>query len=104
MTPIEVLGKLKSIFEGKFGDILSNNKFVFIDFSKNSNDVIEIKDEKSLTLDPDRLKPEELKQIKELLNKLVSEDDEVFLLNKPKANTELIKPKNNKGKSGDAEI
>ncbi len=39
-----ILDKLKTLFEGKFRDLFSNNNFTFIDLSRNTTQVLEAKD------------------------------------------------------------
>ena len=76
----------------KFGDVLSNNKITLFDFSKRTGKVVEVEDSKKLIIDIGKLKPDTQKQIKEqILDKIINQEDEAFLTDRSKANTESIR-------------
>lgn len=87
-----VFDKLKNIFEGKFGDIFTNNTFKLFDFSKNISNVLELKDGQKLSLDVGKATDEEKKLIKkEIIDVVVQNQDEIFLLDKSGDKTNQIK-------------
>ena len=95
---IKILDKLRTIFKGKSGDILSNNKFVLFDFSKNSKDVIEQKDEKTLRIDLSKSSDDQRKLIKkEIFDGVIEKDKDVFLVNESSKRTRQIKKNLPKG-------
>ena len=76
-----VLDKLKTIFEGKFGDILSNNKLTLFDFSKNKTEVLEIKEGNKIVLDVSKANVQEQKLIKEkMIDSTLQQQNETFML------------------------
>ena len=76
-----IFDKLKTIFEGKFGDILSNNKFKIFDFSKNKTEVLELKEGNKLVLDVIKANDQEKKLIKEkIIDSVVQQQNETFML------------------------
>lgn len=84
--------KLKTIFEGKFGDVFSNNKITIFDFSRNNEQVIEVKDGNRLALDLSRASEEEKKKIKEhFLDLIIQRQEEVFLIDDSSQKTQKIK-------------
>ncbi|MCK5149596.1 hypothetical protein KAJ87_01575 [Candidatus Pacearchaeota archaeon] len=86
------LDKLKTIFEGKFGDILSNNKFSLFHFSKNVNEPLEVKNENTLKIDLTKLNEEEKELFKkEIRNITIQKEGDAFLINKTIRKTQKIK-------------
>ena len=78
---MSILDKLKTLFEGKFGDIFANNTIKLFDFSKNVSNVLELKDGQKLSLDVSKATPEEKKQIKkEIVDVIVQNQDEALFL------------------------
>ncbi|MBU2616181.1 MAG: hypothetical protein KKC19_03700 [Nanoarchaeota archaeon] len=89
---MSVFEKLRTIFEGKFGDIFANNTIKLFDFSKNVSHVLELKDGQKLGLDVSKATPDEKKQIKEeIIDVIVQSQDESFFLNKSEEKTKQIK-------------
>jgi hypothetical protein len=74
-------------------NILNNNKFVFFDFSKNTTNVIEEKDEgKTLSIDLERATDREKELVKhEIIDPLIQEQDQTFFLQESTEKTTLIK-------------
>lgn len=92
MNPKKILDKLKTLMDVKFGDILANNKITLIDFSRRTGKVVEVEDSKKLVIDISKLDHDTQKQIKEqILDKVINQEDEAFLTDRSKANTESIK-------------
>jgi len=84
--------RLKTIFEGKFRDIFSNNTITLFDFSRNNEHVIEVKEGNRLTLDLSKANDEEKKQVKEnILDLLVQRQEELFLIDDSSQKTQKIK-------------
>ncbi len=89
---MSILDKLKTLFEGKFGDIFTNNTIKLFDFSKNVSNVLELKDGQRLGLDVSKATQEEKKQIKkEIIDVIVQNQDEALFLNKSEQKTKQIK-------------
>lgn len=89
---MSLLDNLKSIFKGKFRDLLSKNKFTLFDFSKNTTYVIEAKNNEKISIDLEKASEEEKKLIKEkLIDVSIHEKDEAFLLEKSGYKTNQIK-------------
>ena len=89
---MSILDKLKTLFEGKFGDIFANNTIKLFDFSKNVSNVLELKDGQKLSLDVSKATPEEKKQIKkEIVDVIVQNQDEALFLDKSEQKTNQIK-------------
>ncbi len=87
-----IFDKLKTIFEGKFGDILSNNKTTFFDFSRNTTNVLELKDGNRLILDIRKANDQEKKLIKEkIIDLIIQQQNETFMLYNSVEKTEMIK-------------
>jgi hypothetical protein len=77
---MKVLDKLKTFFEGKFGDIFANNTIKLFDFSKNTSQVLELKDGQRLSLDLSKATPQEKEYIKtNVIDSVIQEDNETFL-------------------------
>ena len=68
-----ILDKLRTIFEGKFGDILSNNNITLFNFSRNVQNTLELKEgDKLLSLDLTKaLEEEKVKIKKEIIDDIV---------------------------------
>ena len=89
---MSIFDKLKTLFEGKVGDIFANNTIKLFDFSKNVSNVLELRDGQKLSLDVSKATPEEKKQIKkEIIDVIVQNQDEGFFLNKSEQKTNQIK-------------
>ncbi len=92
MSPITILDKLKSIFEGNFSDILSNNNINFYLFSQNPKETLELKDEKILSIDVNKAKPKEKELLKkEILDDTIQRDKKLFLTDHSLQKTKQIK-------------
>ncbi len=94
---MEILDKLKTLFESKFRDIFSNNTIKFFDFSKNVENVLELEDGQRLKIDLNRATDIEKKALKEIIDFTVQNEEETFLTNKDSKKTEQIRrnlPKN----------
>ncbi|MEK6853523.1 MAG: hypothetical protein AABX64_02460 [Nanoarchaeota archaeon] len=75
-----ILDKLKTIFHGKFDDILSNNNIKIFDFSKNTTNILEIKDGQKLDIDLGKANAEEKKLVKErIIDLMVQSENGAFL-------------------------
>lgn len=61
---MKILDNLKTLFEGKIKEILSNNKITIVDFSRNTTNLFEVKDEGKLCIDISKAEAEERKLIK----------------------------------------
>ncbi|MEA3378050.1 MAG: hypothetical protein U9Q69_00265 [Nanoarchaeota archaeon] len=89
---MSILDKLKTLFEGKFGDIFANNTIKLFDFSKNVSNVLELKDGQKLSLDVSKATSEEKKKIKkEIIDVMVQNQDEALFLDKSEQKTNQIK-------------
>lgn len=86
-----ILENLKKVFEGKSGDILSNNNITFFNFSKNTNEVVEVKDGNKLVIDLSKANEEQKKQVKNILDLIVQSENEVFLMDHSSEKTLKIK-------------
>lgn len=75
-----ILENLKKIFEGKFRDVFSNNNITLFNFSKNSNEAVEVKDGNKLVLDLSKVTDEEKKSLKNLLDSQMQRENEIFLI------------------------
>lgn len=92
---MNLLEKLKTLFEGKVGgDFFSNNTFKLFDFSKNTNSPLESEETPKgtkLKIDLSKTDEDEKKALKEILDKKVQDEDETFLTKKSSEKTEQIK-------------
>lgn len=89
---MKILDNLKTIFEGKFGDILNNNKIVLFDFSKNTNTTLELKGENKLSIDISKATPEEKRLLKrDIIDTTVQEAEDAFLINNSSEKTKQIR-------------
>ncbi|MBT3721442.1 hypothetical protein HN827_08735 [archaeon] len=87
-----ILEALKNIFDTKFSNILNNNKFVLFDFSKNTENTLEIKKDGTLSIDLSKVSAEERKKIKEqIIDVSIQNENETFLLDESKNKTTSIK-------------
>ncbi len=88
-----ILDKLRTIFEGKFGDILSNNNITLFNFSRNVQNTLELKEgDKLLSLDLTKaLEEEKVKIKKEIIDDIVQNKKNVFLINQTSDKTKRIK-------------
>ena len=83
-----ILEALKNIFDTKFSNILNNNKFVLFDFSKNTENTLEIKKDGTLSIDLSKVSAEERKKIKEqIIDVSIQNENETFLLDESKNKT-----------------
>ncbi len=83
---------LKTLFGGQFRDIFANNNFTLFDFSKNVNNILELRDGQRLSLDVSKATDEEKRLIKrEIIDAIIQSKDEVFLLNKSEEKTKQLK-------------
>jgi len=87
---VKILDKLKTLFEGKFQEIFKNNKFVLVDFSRNTTYVVEAKDQRVLSIDLTKASLEEKRQIKESLDFLIQTEEEIVLVKDSKILAEKI--------------
>ena len=62
---MKILDNLKTIFESKFRDLFSNNKITIFDFSRNTQNVLEIKEGEKLSIDYSKATEQEKKLIKQ---------------------------------------
>jgi len=87
------LDKLKTIFEGKFGDILSNNNITLFNFSRNIENTLELKEgDKLLSLDVTKASEEERIKIKrEITDDIIQNQKNAFLVNQTSDKTKRIK-------------
>lgn len=84
--------KLKNIFEAKFSNIFNNNCFILFDFSKNTTELLEVKEGNKLSIDLTRASIEEKKQIKEeIIDYNVRTQEETFLVTPSSTNVKKIK-------------
>ncbi len=92
---MKFLENLKTIFESKFSDfndLLSNNKVVFFDFSRNTTNTLELKEGDRLSIDVDKCSDEERKLLKEkIIDVIVQNDKDVFLMDHSSEKTKKIK-------------
>jgi len=89
---MKILDKLKNIFDAKFRDLLANNTIKFFDFSKNVNNVIELKEGEKIGLDISKATDDEKRRIKEeILDFIVHNENDIFLTNKTAEKTNKIK-------------
>jgi len=87
-----ILERLKSIFEGKFGDIFANNTIKLFDFSRNTNHVLELREGQKIGIDLSKATEEEKKRIKsEILDFVVQNENDLFLTEKIAQKTDKIK-------------
>ena len=100
---MKVLDKLKTIFKGKFGDILSNNNITLFNFSRNTTTTLESKDNKTATINLNKATLKEKKEIKkEIIDVVVREKKDAFLIEESTKKTHQIK--RNLPKDTDIEI
>jgi len=89
---VKILDNLKKIFETKFRDIFTGNTITLFDFSRNTENVIELKEGNKLAIDISKATEEEKKKLKEeVLDLIVQDQDQVFLMDKSSQKTERIK-------------
>jgi len=88
---VKLFDKLKTLFEGKFGDIFANNVIKLFDFSKNTSQVLELKDGQRLSLDVSKGAEEDKRKAKELIDFIVQEEKEAFFMDKSAEKTRQIK-------------
>ncbi len=86
-----ILENLKKVFEGKFGDVLSNNNITFFNFSRNTNETVEVKDGNKLVIDISKATEEEKKLVKNILDTRVQSENEAFLMDHSSEKTLKIK-------------
>lgn len=87
-----VFDKLKTIFEGKFGDIFSNNKITLFDLSRNKTEILELKEGNKLVLDVSKANGQEKKLIKEkIIDSVVQQQNETFMSYSSVQKTEKIR-------------
>lgn len=87
-----IFDKLKTIFNGKFGDIFSNNNITLFDFSRNSTEVLEVKEGNKLILDVSKADEAQKRLIKEkIIDSIVQQQNETFMLSNSAKKTESIK-------------
>lgn len=86
-----ILDKLKSIFEGKFRDILSNNHITLFSFSRNTKNVLEVKENEKLSMDLSKATAQEKKLIKENIIDTEFHEKGIFLNDATVGKTEQIK-------------
>jgi len=101
---MNILDTLRTIFEGKFGDILSNNRITLfnINFSKNNDTTLEIKGENTLSIDVSKATPEEKKSIKrDIIDTVVQDEEDAFLVDNSSEKTKQIKRNLPKGDDED---
>jgi hypothetical protein len=97
--------KLKNIFEGRFENILSNNEIniSLFNFTRNSQDTLEVEGGNKLNLDLKRATAEERRLIKEnIIDGVVQDDKDAFLKDNSSEKTKQIK--NNLPKENDMEL
>lgn len=89
---MKFLENLKTIFESKFKDLFSNNKFVLLDFSKNTTNTLELKEGNKLSIDLDRCTEEERKLVKKnIIDVIVQNDKDAFLMDHSSEKAKKIK-------------
>lgn len=86
-----ILENLKKIFEGKFGDVLSNNSITIFNFSRNASETVEVKDGNKLVIDLSKATEEEKKLVKTVLDSRVQSENEAFLMDHSSEKTLKIK-------------
>ena len=86
-----ILENLKTVFEGKLGDVLSHNNITFFNFSRNTNETIEVKDGNKLVIDISKATEEERKKIRNILDSRVQSENEAFLMDHSSGKTLKIK-------------
>ncbi len=98
---MRMLDKLRTVFEGKFETILSNNKITLFDFSKNTQEIFEIKEEGKLSIDIRKATLEQKKLIKKnVIDAIVQEKEGAFLGDDSSEKTKQIKRNLPKGAMG----
>lgn len=85
-----ILDKLKSIFEGKFGDVFSNNKFNIYILSGNPKNTLELNKEK-ISIDISKATAQEKKLIKENIIDADFHEKGIFLTDATVEKTRQIK-------------
>lgn len=89
---MNILDKLKTLFEGKFRDVFTGNVIKLFDFSKNTNNFLELKEGQRLSLDLGKATDEEKRLIKkEVIDVVIQNEKDAFLLNKSGDKTKQIK-------------
>ncbi len=86
-----ILENLKKVFEGKFGDVLSHNNITIFNFSRNTNEIVEVKEGNKLVIDLSKATEEEKKQVKSILDSRVQSENEAFLMDHSSEKTLKIK-------------
>lgn len=86
-----ILENLKRIFEGKFRDVLSNNNITIFNFSKNTTEIVEIKNGNELVIDLSKADEKEKKLVKSILDSRVQSENEAFLMDSSSEKTLKIK-------------
>ena len=86
-----ILENLKKVFEGKFGDILSHNNITLFNFSRNTNETVEVKGGNKLVIDISKATEEEKKLVKNILDSRVQSENEAFLMDHSSEKTLKIK-------------
>ena len=86
-----ILANLKKVFEGKSGDILSHNNITIFNFSRNTNETVEVKDGNKLVIDLSKATEEEKKLVKNILDSEVQSNNEAFLMDHSSEKTLKIK-------------
>lgn len=94
-----ILENLKRVFEGKFGDILSNNSITFFNFSRNTHETVEVKEGNKLVIDLSKATDEEKKLVKNILDSRVQSENEAFLMDHSSEKTIKIKKSLPRGES-----
>jgi len=88
---VTILENLKKVFEGKFGDILSHNNITLFNFSRNTNETVEVKGGNKLVIDISKATEEEKKLVKNILDSRVQSENEAFLMDHSSEKTLKIK-------------
>ncbi len=90
---MNLLEKLRNIFEAKFSDIFNNNRITLFDFSKNiNNNVLEIKEGNKLSVDLTNASIEEKKRVKEeIIDYTVQTEEAAFLVKPSSTNVKKVK-------------
>lgn len=88
---VTILENLKKVFEGKFGDVLSHNNITLFNFSRNTNETVEVKEGNKLVIDLSKATEEEKRLVKNILDSRVQGENEAFLMDHSSEKTLKIK-------------
>lgn len=105
---MKFLEKLKTIFETKLRDLLSNNNIKIgdiklLDFSRNTENVLELKKGDRVSIDLSKASDEEKRLVKkDIIDVIVQEDKDAFLIDESSEKTKQIKQ--NLPKETDSEL